>query len=277
MGRRNIEGQVALITGAARGIGKATALAMIERGVKVALTDIDATALEQTHAVLAELDAEVVAYPLDVTDLEAFRAVVERTQHDLGPLDILINNAGIMAVGRFAETEARMDDRMIDINVRGVLHGARAVLPVFEERGKGHLVNMASSAGKFVAPRGAVYCATKHAVVGFSDALIAEYERSAIDISYVMPGLVRTELTAGASAMRYPPALTPEQVAAAVIDVLETGRTHAFVPGFAQLSALLPALLPRTWVRQLGQWFGVDRVFQVDDDERADYRARIQE
>ncbi|MEM6931828.1 MAG: SDR family NAD(P)-dependent oxidoreductase [Myxococcota bacterium] len=142
-------------------------------------------------------------------------------------------------------------------------------------RGRGHLVNMASTAGKIGAMRGSVYCATKHAVVGFSEALVAEYTDSPVTISYVMPGLVRTELTAGAPAMRYPPPLTPEDVADAVLYALRTGRAEVYVPGFARTTGFLPALLPRAVMRQVGKWFGVDDVFDVDAEARKAYRKRI--
>jgi len=269
-----LNGTTALVTGAARGIGRAIAVALLEQGARVALTDIDELELERTHRALAGA-GETRAYPLDVTDLDAFHDVVARAEADLGPLGVLVNNAGIMAVGRFVDTEARLDDRMIDINLRGVLHGARAALRAFEAHGRGHLVNLASSAGKLGARHGTTYCATKHAVVGLSEALADEYADSPIRISYVMPGLVRTDLTAGAPAMRYPPPLTPEQVATSVVQALRTGRVDVYVPGFAAATSVLPALLPRPIMRVLRRWFGVDRVFVVDDEARKAYRARI--
>lgn len=275
MAPRKLEGKTALITGAARGIGRATALSLVQAGVRTALTDVDELALERTHAALAEVGAPVVAHRLDVADRSEFESVVARVEDEIGPLDILVNNAGIMGLGRFVDTNPDLDDRMIDINLRGVIHGARVILPRFETRQRGHLVNIASTAGKIGAATAGVYCATKHAVIGLSEALVKEYETSPIDISYVMPGLVRTELTAGTKPMRYPPPLTPEQVADAIVDALKTGRIDVYVPNFARSTAILPAWLPRSIMRRIERWFGIDEMFDVEPDERRAYRERI--
>ncbi|MEM6931603.1 MAG: SDR family NAD(P)-dependent oxidoreductase, partial [Myxococcota bacterium] len=105
MAAGRLEGNVAIVTGAARGIGRATAEALLREGARVALTDVDAGELDRTHAALAEVGADVTAQHLDVTDLAAFREVVTRTNQELGDVDILVNNAGIMAVGRFVDTD----------------------------------------------------------------------------------------------------------------------------------------------------------------------------
>src|SRR5690606_16876449 len=136
---------------------------------------------------LGAAGGRVGAYRLDVTDLDAFRDVVARVEADLGPIDLLVNNAGIMPVGGFAALASTTDEKQIAINLHGVIHGMRAMLPRMERRRRGHIVNIASSAGKIGIPNLAVYCATKHAVVGLTEAVRAEYIASGIGFTYVMP------------------------------------------------------------------------------------------
>ena len=270
---RVIAGSTALVTGGARGIGRATAAALIAEGVRVVLTDVDEGLLQRTAAELSSDHADpVTSVVLDVTDGEAFRRVVAAC----GPIDILINNAGIMPLGRFLDQDPHLDDRQIDINLRGVLHGMRAVLPDMVARRRGHVVNLASTAGKIGLPDGAVYCATKHAVVGLTEAVRLEHADTGVRFTTVMPALVRTELTAGTRPMRYPPMAEVDDVAAAIIDALLHDRLEVYVPRFARLAAILPAILPRRLTEAVGRLFGADKVFEgVDPVARATYRQRI--
>ena len=142
---RSLSGKVVAITGGARGIGRATAAALVRKGAKVALGDIDIELAEQTAA---ELGGGTLALSLDVTDRASFECFLDETEQQLGPLDVLINNAGIMQLGLLAEESDATTTRQIDINLHGVICGSKLALQRFLPRRSGHLVNIASTAGK---------------------------------------------------------------------------------------------------------------------------------
>lgn len=275
-----ISGQCALVTGAARGIGRAVAEALIGEGVKVALADRDGPLVQSAAEALSRTGAPARAFALDVRDAAAFGDAIARIESELAPVDILINNAGIMSLGGFLDQEPTLDERQIDVNLRGTLHGIRAVLPGMLARGRGHVVNIASVAGVVGVPYSAVYVATKHAVVGLTEALHNEYLDTApgLSFSYVLPGIVETELTSGTRRLRYPPPVQPADVAQGVVRALRTGRVDVYVPRFGRMARLLPVLLPRRLLERVGRMFGVDQVFAtVDPSARAAYQARIGE
>ena len=193
---RILVGQVAAVTGAARGIGKATAQAFAREGMKVAVGDLDAELAEQAAA---EIGPNAAGFELDVTRRDSFEAFIDAAEERFGPLDVLVNNAGIMPLGRFIDEDEATAVRMVDINLHGVIHGMKIALPRMMARNRGHVVNIASQAGKYGAPGGATYSATKHAVVGLTEAVRGELhiEGSPVELSYVMPFVVKTELGAG--------------------------------------------------------------------------------
>ena len=197
---RILAGETAAITGAARGIGRATAEAFLRQGMRVAIGDVDFDAAAQ-HRRGAWRRARWRS-TLDVTDRDSFAAFLDGAEEQLGPLDVLVNNAGIMQVGRFIDEDDLTARRMIDINLHGVILGMKLALERMIPRDRGHIVNIASQAGKFGAPGGATYSATKHAVVGLTEAVRGELRLMGahIDLSYVMPFVVNTELGSGLGA-----------------------------------------------------------------------------
>lgn len=279
MAEQVIAGRAALVTGGARGIGRAIASALAAEGVKVALTDIEGPLAEATAEEIrreAPAGARVFACALDVRDRSAFAQTADRIERELAPIDILVNNAGIMCLGALLDQDAALDERQIDVNLRGVLHGVRAVLPRMLQRGRGHVVNIASVVGKVAPPHAAVYAATKHAVVGLTEGLRHDYEGSGVFFSYVLPSFVQTELISGTGRLRYPPPVRPEDVASAVISALRYRRVDVYVPRFARLGAILPALLPRDLAESIGRLFRVDRVFRdIEPAAREAYIQRI--
>ena len=224
---RSLAGKVVAITGGARGIGRATAAALITQGARVALGDIES---ELAIKSAQELGGGTIGLALDVTDRASFETFLAETESQLGPLDVLINNAGIMPIGPFIEETDRTAARMIDINLNGVIYGSKLALERFLPRNQGHLVNIASMAGKAGFPGGATYCATKHAVVGLSEAIRAEVRPTGIDVSIVMPVVVNTELGSGLQKSRGVKVVEPEDVANAIVEALQTGRVDVFVP-----------------------------------------------
>jgi NAD(P)-dependent dehydrogenase (short-subunit alcohol dehydrogenase family) len=282
MAERVIAGQCALVTGGARGIGRAVAEQLVREGLRVVVADLDAEGAARAASELSALELGAGVAPsvrgvaLDVRDAAAFARLVEELERDFAPIDVLVNNAGIMPIGPFLEQDPVLDERQIDINLRGVIHGMRAVLPRMIQRRRGHVINMASVVGRVPTPYVAVYSATKHAVVGLTEAVRYEYEDSGVLFSYVLPSFVNTELTAGTGRVRYPPPVEPRDVAAAVVRALRYGLVDVYVPRFGKLGAVLPALLPRRVVERIGRWFGVDRVFrEIDAARRAAYESRI--
>jgi NAD(P)-dependent dehydrogenase (short-subunit alcohol dehydrogenase family) len=240
---RSLAGKIVAITGGARGIGRATASALIAQGARVAIGDIDAPLAETTAA---ELGSGTIGLPLDVTNRASFEWFLREVESRLGPLDVLINNAGIMPLGPFvAETDATAD-RMIDINLKGVMLGSKLALQRFLPRDRGHLVNVASVAGKGGFPGGATYCATKHAVVGLSEAIRAEVRQTDIDVSIVMPVVVNTELGSGLHRTRGIKVVEPGDVADAIVDALQTGRVNVFVPRNVEVLFRLMNFVPRS-------------------------------
>jgi NAD(P)-dependent dehydrogenase (short-subunit alcohol dehydrogenase family) len=270
--RHPIAGRVVAITGGARGIGRATAQALIAQGARVAIGDIDAPLAQQTAQ---ELGAGTLGLSLDVTDRSSFDAFLTEVERRLGPLDVLINNAGIMPIGPFVSETDLTAERIIDINVHGVINGSKLALERFLPRNHGHLVNVASVAGKLGIPGGATYSASKHAVVGLSEAIRGELRGTRIDITIVMPVVVNTELGSGLQRSRGVRKVEPDEVAAGIVEALQTGRVDVFVPRSVVGLVRSAALVPRSVTDAVTRALKGDRVL-VDPDhvERAAYEQR---
>jgi NADP-dependent 3-hydroxy acid dehydrogenase YdfG len=269
---RVLSGQVAAITGAARGIGKATAEAFVRQGMKVAIGDLD---LAEAQRTADQLGAGTIAIELNVTERESVERFVAQAEEQLGPIDVFVNNAGIMQLGAFLEETDATAQRQIDINVSGVLYGMKVVLPRFLQRNRGHLVNIASTAGKAGFPGGATYCGTKHFVVGVSEAVRAELRETPIEVSCVMPGVVNTELAAGLQQARGVKNVNPEDVAAAIVDALQRPQFDVFVPrSIGPINKVL-GVLPRGGREAFARALKADRVLaEADPNARKGYELR---
>lgn len=269
---RSLKGEVAAVTGGARGIGRATATALARAGMRVAIGDLDRELAEQAAA---EIGGDVLALELDVTDRASFAAFIDHVSERLGSLDVLVNNAGIMPLGRFADEDDATTRRIIDINLWGVIHGTKLAIPPMKRRGRGHIVNIASTAGKAGVPGGATYAATKHAVVGLSEAVRAELADTGVDVSWVMPNFVNTELMHGTSQVRGVKLVEPEDVAAAIVAELRRPRFEVFVPRSVGVLYKLASPLPRRLREALGRALGVDKALSEPDTvARAAYEER---
>ena len=193
MGKNPFDDAVALITGGAGGIGAAVGAELARRGARVVLTDLDGDrAAELAAGYTAARPAEGRA--LDVTDAAAFETLVDHVVRQHGRIDYLFNNAGIGITGEVRDTGLASWNRVLDINLRGVIHGLEAVYPRMVEQGSGHLVNTACVAGLVPFPMTAAYCASKHAVVALSSALRAEAAELGVRVSVICPGTVDTGL-----------------------------------------------------------------------------------
>jgi NADP-dependent 3-hydroxy acid dehydrogenase YdfG len=269
---RLLAGSVAAITGAARGIGRATAQALTAEGVRVAIGDVD---LAEAQRTATELGGETIALPLDVTRRESVREFLDEVEQRLGPVDVYVNNAGIMPLGLFLEETDDSTERQIDINIHGVVYGMKEVLPRFLARRRGHLVNIASAAGKAGYPGGATYCGTKHYVIGVSEAVRAELRDSGIEVSVVMPGVVNTELTSGMEQARAIKTVEPTDVAEAIVEALKFPRFDVFVPKSIGPIGAVMGLLPRRGREAVGRALKADQLLlSYDPAARADYELR---
>jgi NADP-dependent 3-hydroxy acid dehydrogenase YdfG len=268
---RSLSGRVVAITGGARGIGRATAEALAREGARVALGDLDADLARRTAE---EIGPNAAAFALDVTDRASFEAFVDAVEAQLGPVDVLVNNAGIMSLGPFVEEDDITARRLVDINVHGVMHGMKVVLPRFTARRSGHLVNIASAAGKGPYPGGATYCGTKHFVVGVTETVRGELRGSGVDVSVVMPVVVDTELATGLGKARGIPLVQPQDVAAAIVETLRRPRFDVYVPRSMGPLTALAAVVPRPVREAALRAIGADRVLWVDRAKRREYELR---
>jgi len=190
-----IKDKVAIVTGASSGIGHATALALSRAGAKVAAGARRMDRLESLQNEISKNGEEVFIQKLDVTIKSECDALADAVLKKWGTIDILVNNAGLQPLSFFKNLKVEEWDKMIDVNIRGVLYCTAAVIPTMMNKNSGHIVNISSMAGRVVYPSGSVYCATKHAVTAFSEGLRQEFsQRSNIRVTCIEPGVVATEL-----------------------------------------------------------------------------------
>ncbi|MFZ5755294.1 MAG: SDR family oxidoreductase [Pseudomonadota bacterium] len=277
MAVRDLEGAVVAITGAGRGIGLATARALAARGARVAIGDIDATLARKAAEGLGR-KGQHRGGALDVRDRTSFAAWLDSVQGTLGDIDVLVNNAGIMPMGAFLDEADALSDTQIDVNLRGVIHGCKLVLPGMIARGSGHIVNVASMAGKVAMPGLAVYCATKFAVVGLTEALREEHRDTGVEFSAVLPSKVTTELSSGTDfAQGVIPTVSPEDVADAVLLALDKQLPEIAVPRYCTTVTNLQGVLPHQLLRGLRRMANDHRILEsTDNTARAGYERRLE-
>jgi NAD(P)-dependent dehydrogenase (short-subunit alcohol dehydrogenase family) len=272
---RSLDGQVVAITGGGRGIGRATAAALIAQGARVAIGDIDAPLAEKTAS---ELGSDTIGLPLDVTDRASFSGFLDEVERQLGPLDVLVNNAGIMPIGPFIDETDATAQRMVEINVHGVIFGSKLAIERFLPRGRGHIVQLASLCGKAGFPGDATYCATKHAVVGLTETLRTELRGTGIEVHQVLPIGVNTELYSGVSDARGFKTPEPEDVANTIVELLQTGKFELYVPKVMGTLVRLQSLLPRRAVDAVMRLTKGDQLMLASNPAaRAAYDARMEQ
>ncbi|CAN5786354.1 SDR family oxidoreductase [soil metagenome] len=273
-----INGRTIAITGAARGIGYATAKALLARGARVVIGDRDVPVLESAVTGLSGAGM-VTGHPLDVTDQESFATFLDKARADGdGRVDVLVNNAGVMPVGHLLEQSEQAIRAAIEVNFYGVLNGSRLVLPEMVARRSGHIINIASLAGAVPVPGQVVYAGTKFAVVGMSTAMADEFASRGVEVSVVMPPFTNTELIAGTKNTGTSRPIAPEVIAAAVVRTLDKPKTHVVVPYPMRFVAPLLSLLGPGGRRWLNRRMGSDRLFlDVDVEARRNYERRAQD
>jgi NADP-dependent 3-hydroxy acid dehydrogenase YdfG len=265
---KDLTGRVAAITGAGSGIGRATALALVAEGVKLALADKDMAGLGQTAALVSDAGGEAITHVVDVTDPAAMEAWAADAMAHYGAIDIVMNNAGVALV---AESHDQTHDELawvMDINFWGVVHGTRAFLPHMRERNIGHIVNIASMAGLSGLPAQSAYCASKFAVRGYSESVCADLAGTNVGVTIVMPGGVATNIInssririagedAAATESRRDAfnsflRTSPEKAARLIIKAIKRNRMRQLVGGDARILDFVQRLIPGRFARLTG-------------------------
>ena len=251
-----LRGRNALVTGAAGGLGGYIARALAGRNLNLALSDLPSVPLDELVEELRGHGSRVETVPSDLTDREQLTALVERAEEAIGPLDVLVNNAGLEFGGSFLRTTAEELEAILEVNLLATMVLTSEVLPGMQERGRGHVVNMASMAGKASVPYLASYCATKHGVVGFTHALRHEYGSEPIGFSAICPGFISRVGMYGRweSQVGEPPGmvgtLPPERVGDAVVRAITKNLPEVIVAkGTVRPLIFLSAFFPRAMTR----------------------------
>jgi NAD(P)-dependent dehydrogenase (short-subunit alcohol dehydrogenase family) len=267
-----VRDKVVVITGGARGIGLATATALHKLGAKVAIGDVDEMRVKESGA---DLGLEVYG-KLDVTDPHSFSDFLDEVERQLGPIDVLVNNAGIMPVGRIVDEPDAVTRRILDINVYGVILGSKLAAQRMVPRGKGHVINVASLAGELYIVGLATYCASKHAVVAFTDSARLEYRSAGVRFSTVLPTFVNTELVAGTPGMKGFRNAEPAEIADAIVNLVAHPKPKVRVTKAAGAMVVSQKFWPRRIAEALNRMLGGDHVFtdEVDVAKRQAYEAR---
>jgi NAD(P)-dependent dehydrogenase (short-subunit alcohol dehydrogenase family) len=269
-----LTGKVVAITGGARGIGLETAKLLLAGGAKVGAGDLEPEALESAFE---NLSGTTATFELDVTDRESFVEFLEGVEETLGPIDILINNAGVMAMNPFHEEGDEVSERMLKVNLLGPMYGMKLAIPGMLERGRGHIINVVSTAGRFGIPGEVMYSASKFGAFGMTEAAAAEYANTPLKITAICPVVVKTDLTLGVKqTTRGVPTLEPHDVAESIVRAIHKPKVTVYVPSNVKLTYALATLMPLPVRRLVEKFTRADRVMvDIDNDARADYYSRM--
>jgi NAD(P)-dependent dehydrogenase (short-subunit alcohol dehydrogenase family) len=272
MKRVSVAEKVVAITGGARGIGLATATVLQDLGAIVAIGDIDRSAVREAGSRLGLK----VGRRLDVTERRSFADFLDNVEDQLGPVDVLVNNAGVIAVGSAVDEADAVTQRVLDVNIYGVILGTKLAAQRMLPRGHGHIVNIGSLGSVLPAEGVATYCATKHAVLGYTDTVRLENRGSGVHFSAVLPALINTEMIAGVGHAKGIKNAEPDDVARAVAGVIAKPKARVFVPRSIGRAATLQRFLPQRVTEAAGRATGKSSVFttDVDVDQRAAYARR---
>ena len=266
-----IQNCVVAVSGGARGIGAAIAQAAGERGARVAIGDVDTELAAETAQRIG-----AVAYRLDVSSPDSWADFTAQVEEQLGPIDVLVNNAGIMPIGPFLDESQATVERQLGINLHGVISGVRTVLPGMLARRRGSIINVASQAGKMGIAGNVTYCATKWGVVGFSHALDDELRDTPVAVSCVLPGIVNTELSHGLPETRLAPKVEPAEIAAAVVAAVARPRREIWVPRSGRVAITITRLMPTRARALIARVLGKSDVFlNIDPATRSAYETRV--
>ena len=250
-----------LITGAAAGIGKALAEQFGAQGAQLLLVDLNHTTLDATAAELRARGISVQSYPLDVTDLPGITALRDRIHRDGGPIDVLVNNAGLVFGGSFLDVPLEKHLLTYQVNTVGLVAMTHAFLPDLIGRSDAHLVNLASASGHIGLPFGTTYASSKWSVIGFSESLLLELQllgHAHVHVTTVCPSYVSTGLFEGVKAPFSTSLLTPDVLAIEVVDAVLANTPAVNTPWLVKVTPILKGLMPFDLFYRMAAWLGVN-------------------
>jgi NAD(P)-dependent dehydrogenase (short-subunit alcohol dehydrogenase family) len=253
---RRLEGKRVLITGGARGIGLALAVRLAAEGSEIVLADLPGSPLPEAAQAVG---GTVAHYALDVTDQASIDDLQNRVKREAGPVDILVNSAGVVFGGPFLEVPLDEHLKTYRVNVLGLVALTRTFLPDLIARPRAHLVNIASASGFIGLPLGSTYASSKWAVIGFTDSIRLELKMQGyrhVRATAVCPSYVGTGMFDGARAPRLTRILTPEKVARLTVRAIKRNRPYVLTPWLVKLTPPLKALLPDAIFNLVASGFG---------------------
>lgn len=261
---RNLDNAVAVVTGAASGIGRATALALAAKGCKLAIADIDEVGLAETGRQLTELGAHYSSHAVDVANKVLMRAFADEVAEAYGRVHVVINNAGVSVGAKFEDHSIEDFEWIVGINFWGVVYGCKFFLPHLQQAGWGTFVNLSSMFGLTGVPGQSSYCSTKFAVRGFSEALAIELAHENIDVITVHPGGIRTNIARNSRTANVPghqrviewfdrKAMPAERAASKIVAAIEHRRTRLVITPEAWITDVIKRVYPPVPLR-IANW-----------------------
>lgn len=259
---KNVAGKVALVTGAAMGMGKLVAFRLARDGAKVVLWDMNSAELDKTIAEIKNFGGNARGYIVDVTNLKIVMDTAQQVKHEVGEVDILVNNAGIVAGGNFLDVTPERHVKVIDVNVNAVMYCTHAFLPDMINKKSGHIVNMASAGGLIGVAGLTSYCASKFAVVGFTEALRMELRKmnlKEIRTTTICPSFVKTGMFEGVKGPMFTPLLAPQEMADKIYNGILQNKVLVFAPLMVKYTPLLKAMSHPNMFAIIGEVLGVQK------------------
>jgi short-subunit dehydrogenase len=274
---KDLQKKRVLITGAGSGLGRELALAFAHNGAEVVVTDIDAAGMMETARMVRAEDGRAICLPMDVTDIDNVRRVRQTLHQQHGPVDVLVNNAGIVRGGEFLEVSLENHREMLEINALGPMSVTYAFLPDLISQPEGHCVNIISAAGMLPLPHGVSYASSKWAALGFSDSLREELRLAGhrhVHVTSICPSYIDTGMFAGVRMPRFTRPLQAAPLARKVVRAVQRDKDYLLTPWLVHIIPI-GKVLPLAFGQLLSDWLGVTRGMQGWNGRRSKRAAAV--